>query len=100
MKRWISKSRSPYRSHRYAVTAVFGVAGSCIWPTPSIKSDVPRQSLRRSTRAPPVAAAWVAGDGRCLCPRRLADEVSLKTASNPAEMLASPGIDFGVTYVA
>jgi hypothetical protein len=33
-------------------------------------------------------------------PAPLADVVSLKAASNPAEMRRSPGIDFGVTYVA
>ena len=30
--RWITKGRTPYRTHRYAVAAFFGVDESYIWP--------------------------------------------------------------------
>jgi transcriptional regulator with XRE-family HTH domain len=32
VERWITKGRTPYRSHRYAVAAFFGVDESYIWP--------------------------------------------------------------------
>jgi transcriptional regulator with XRE-family HTH domain len=32
VERWITKGRVPYRSHRYAVAAFFGVDESYIWP--------------------------------------------------------------------
>jgi hypothetical protein len=32
VERWITKGRLPYRSHRYAVAAFFGVDESYIWP--------------------------------------------------------------------
>jgi transcriptional regulator with XRE-family HTH domain len=32
IERWITKGRTPYRSHRYAVAAFFGVDESYIWP--------------------------------------------------------------------
>ena len=32
VERWISKGRTPYRAHRYAVAAFFGVDESYIWP--------------------------------------------------------------------
>ena len=32
VERWITKGRTPYRAHRYAVAAFFGVDESYIWP--------------------------------------------------------------------
>lgn len=32
VERWVTKGRVPYRSHRYAVAAFFGVDESYIWP--------------------------------------------------------------------
>ena len=32
VERWITKGRTPYRGHRYAVAAFFGVDESYIWP--------------------------------------------------------------------
>jgi transcriptional regulator with XRE-family HTH domain len=32
VERWITKGRTPYRTHRYAVAAFFGVDESYIWP--------------------------------------------------------------------
>jgi transcriptional regulator with XRE-family HTH domain len=32
VERWVTKGRTPYRAHRYAVAAFFGVDESYIWP--------------------------------------------------------------------
>ena len=32
VERWVTKGRIPYRAHRYAVAAFFGVDESYIWP--------------------------------------------------------------------
>ena len=40
VERWITKGRSPYRSHRYAVAAFLGVDESYIWPDAMGRDEV------------------------------------------------------------
>ena len=40
VERWITKGRTPYRTHRYAVAAFFGVDESYIWPDALRRDEV------------------------------------------------------------
>src|ERR1039458_6838647 len=40
VERWITKGRTPYRSHRYAVATFLGVDESYIWPDALGRDDV------------------------------------------------------------
>jgi transcriptional regulator with XRE-family HTH domain len=58
VERWVTKGRTPYRAHRYAVAAFLGVDESYIWPDALGRDQVTDPRGRASGRCPAFWSSW------------------------------------------